>query len=127
MVDAIEANAQLVVSLAAEELGTTIAYDESGVIWLDGFIERQRERGATNNLVGTLGSYLGMCVVRSFGGRWAEVDGEWCIRFDDRNTANPFAKVAKHLANGAEDSVLSFFRMIPIVFAKFIDVPGRLS
>jgi hypothetical protein len=121
MVDRIRANAELVVSVAARQLGEAVWYDEAGVRWLDGYIQRQHEQGDPANrdgLVSTLGSFLGECIVRTFGGEWDEVDGSWCVRFDDRNGAYPFAKVAKQLDNGAEDSVLSFFTAIPVVFRR---------
>jgi hypothetical protein len=38
------------------------------------------------------------------------------VRFDAKNAAFPFAKVAKQLENGSADSVLSFFTAIPMVF-----------
>ncbi len=121
MVDRIRANAELVVSVARDQLGEKVWYDEAGVRWLDGYIQRQHEQGNPANrdgLVSTLGSYLGECIIRSFGGAWVEVDGSWCVRFDDRNAAYPFAKVGKQLENGDGDSVLSFFTIIPVVFRR---------
>lgn len=121
MVDRIRANAEQVVSAATAEVGEPVGYDEDGVRWLDEFIQDQHEQGDPADrraLVNNLGSYLGECIVRSFGGEWAEVDGSWCVRFDDRNAAYPFAKVRKHLENGAGESVLSFFTLIPVVFRR---------
>lgn len=123
----IRANAELVISLDAQQLAQTISYDEAGVLWLDGYIQRQHEEGAVANrdeLTDTLGSFLGECIVQSFGGKWAEVDGPGCVRFDDRNAAYPFAKVAKHLEHGREESVLSFFRAVPALFQR---EPGSRS
>lgn len=117
----IRANAELVVSVAAQQLGETVGYDEAGVRWLDGFMQRQHEQGSPANrdaFVGTLGSFLGECIARSFGGEWAEVDGSWCVYLDDRNAACPFAKVGKQLEHGATDSVLSFFTAIPVLFGQ---------
>ena len=119
MVDRIRSNAEMVVSVAAKQLGEGVGYDEAGVRWLDGYIQQQHEQGNPANrdgLVSTLGSFLGECIIRTFGGQWAEVAGSWCVRFDDRNAAYPFAKVGKHLEQGVEDSVLSFFTVIPVVF-----------
>ncbi|XXX75542.1 hypothetical protein WMF30_48620 [Sorangium sp. So ce134] len=119
----IRANAALVLKTARDELGQDVNYDLDGVRWLDGFIQRQHEQGRKelrDRLVSTLGSYLGECVVRTFGGEWAETDGSWCVRFDDRNAVFPFAKVQKHLESGAGDSVLGFFTLIPAVFANCI-------
>jgi hypothetical protein len=116
---AIRANAALVVSVARDQLGQELAFDVQAVRWLDGYIQRQFEVGdpsRRDGLVSTLGSFLGECIIRSFGGEWALADGSWCIRFDETNAAFPFAKVAKQLENGSVDSVLSFFTLIPIVF-----------
>lgn len=119
MEDRIRANAELVVAVARSQLGEAIGYDEDGVRWLDGFVQRRHEQGdpaERARLVSTLGSYLGECIIRSFGGEWAEIEGTWCIRFDDRNAAYPFAKVAKQLERGAEESVLGLFAAIPMLF-----------
>ncbi|WP_020474751.1 hypothetical protein [Zavarzinella formosa] len=121
MADRIRENAELVVSVARKQLAVDVGYDEAGVRWLDGYIQRQHEQGDPANrdgLTNTLGSYLGECIVRSFGGVWAEVDESWGVRFDDRNAAFPFAKVGKQLEHGAGDSVLSFFTAIPVLFPE---------
>ncbi len=121
MVDRIRANAQLVLTVARDQLDTEVGFDEAGVRWLDGYIQRQHEQGNPANregLASTLGSYLGECIIESYGGAWAEVDGSWCVRFDERNAACPFAKVGKQLEYGAEDSVLSFFTLIPVLFRR---------
>ncbi len=116
---ALEANAELVLSLARERLGQNIGYDEPGVKWLDGYVQRQYENTDLTHrmgLVDTLGSYLGKCIVETYGGSWVRVDGVWSIVFDEKNWASPFSKVEKQLTNGAEDSVHSFFTVIPLVF-----------
>lgn len=121
IVDRIRANAELVVSVAANQLGEAVGYDEAGVRWLDGYIQRQHEQGdpsKRNGLVNMLGSYLGELIIRSFGGEWTEADGTWCVQFDARNMVYPFAKAAKHLERGAEESVLSFFTFIPLMFRR---------
>jgi len=121
MPERIRANAGLVISVAREELRQEIGYDEAGVRWLDGYIKGQHDQGDPKNLdglVNTLGAYLGECIVHSFGGEWANIDGSWGIRFDERNAAFPFAKVRKQLENGAGDSVLSFFALIPAVLRR---------
>jgi hypothetical protein len=116
---AIRANAALVVSIARDQLGQELNFDEQAVRWLDGYIQRQHEAGeptSRDGLVNTLGSFLGECIIRSFGGVWAYADGSWCVRFDAKNAVFPFGKVAKQLENGSVDSVLSFFTIIPGVF-----------
>ena len=118
MIVRIRENAELVISLARKHLGRDVGFDRNGVQWLDGYIQRLHNAGtpASDNLVSTLGAYLGECIRACYGGHWAEVNGMWCVKFDDANAAFPFAKVFKQLENGAEDSVLSFFDATPLVF-----------
>ena len=77
-VENITKNAQLVLAMARDKLGQDISFDEGGVRWLDGFIQRQHEQGdpaIRGRLVSTLGSFLGECIVQCYGGEWREGDG----------------------------------------------------
>ena len=117
--DQLRHNAALVLSTARNDLDQDIGYDEAGVRWLDGYVQRLHERGDTElnaKLVSNLGSFLGECIIRSYGGVWAEIDGQWGVQFDERNAVYPFNKVSKQLESGSDDSVLSLFTMIPVVF-----------
>jgi len=121
----ISANAELVVGQLREASGMEdFGYNAESVAWLDGFIERQRVRPefagveAAERMSQTLGSFLGECVVRCYGGVWAELEGTWGVTFGGGNAAFPFNKVRKQFENGAEDSVLSWFETIPVIFAR---------
>jgi hypothetical protein len=119
MIDQIRRNAKLVQSVARDQLSVDVGFDRVAVEWLDGFVTRQHEQGSPDNvegLVSTLGSFFGECIVRTYGGKWFQDEEGWCVRFDEKNAAYPFAKVEKHLRNGPEDSVLSMFDTIPLVF-----------
>jgi hypothetical protein len=123
--EAIRYNVDLIAGIAREHLGREPDFGEATVRWLDGFIQRQHERGDAEKLVQTLGSFFGECIVRTYGGTWAKVDGRWAVRFDEKNSVFPFTKVQKHLANGSEDSVLSLFTVIPRAFrGKLPPKPG---
>ena len=120
----IRANAELVVSELRGASGMDdFGYNAESVRWLDGFIERQRVRPefageeAAGRMSQTLGSFLGECVIRCYGGEWREVDGSWAVCFDGDNAAFPFNKVRKQFANGAGDGVLGWFESIPLIFA----------
>jgi hypothetical protein len=112
-------NAELVRSMASQKLGVTANYDIEGVRWLDGFINGQH-LGASGEvkerLVQTLGSFLGECIRKTYGGEWVDDSGSLEVRFSHGNAAYPFAKVSKQLQNGAEDSVLGMFTAIPVLF-----------
>ena len=129
--DAIMANAALVLKVASELMGHDAGYDEAAVIWLDGFIEGMHDKpdSEKERLIDTLGSFLGECIRHTYGGQWrwnARLE-TWGIHFSeeaDKNAVFPFNKVRKHLLNGPDsgDSVLSLFRMIPVIFKKDLGV-----
>jgi len=125
MEDKIKQNAELVIAQMRQVSGFDFGYDAQSVAWLDGYIERQRARAdmtqeLISGLVNVFGSYLGECVIRCYGGYWENEDGHWRVSFDADNAVYPFAKVQKQFENGAEDSIKSFYEMIPIIFAAAI-------
>jgi hypothetical protein len=118
----IKLNAELVVQQLSQVSGLDFGYDAQSVAWLDGYIERQRARPditpeLVDGLVNVFGSYLGECVINCYGGRWENEDGHWRVSFDEANAVYPFAKVAKQFENGPDDSIKSFFEVIPLIFA----------
>lgn len=137
--------ADFVLSEARELTGDDeIGYNHAGVNWLDGIIQRQREVIDPKNfetLTNSFGSFLGECIIHSYGGEWTRDGEDIGVKLDGKNTrfplaktskhhengdensvagftAYPFAKVIKHLEYGDEDSVLSFFEMIPVFLRK---------
>ena len=65
-----------------------------------------------------LGCFLGECICRNFGGQWQESEYGPAVVFADGNSCFPLNKTGKHFANGADDSVLSFYQTIPILFGN---------
>ena len=125
--DAIKANAESVIAQLGPLSGMDFGYNVESVAWVDGFIENQRIRSdidenEVQGLVSTLGSFLGECIIRCYGGRWQNIKGEWCVSFDDKNAANPFGKVRKQFMHGQEDSTKKFFEMIPQLFKEPLQV-----
>jgi len=122
MEEALKANAELTIRELGPLSGLDFGYNDASVEWLEGYIERLRRSGALqtaeqrDRLAGVLGSFLGECIVRCHGGAWAQRDGGWCIAFDARNAAFPFAKIHKQMDHGPEDGIAGFFRTIPAVF-----------
>ena len=102
--------------------GIDFGYTKESVEWLEGYIERLRTSEefenieTKNRLTSVFGSFLGECIVRCYGGAWMQHEGVWCVVFDDKNIAYPFAKVAKQMDNGLEDGIASFFNIIPTIF-----------
>lgn len=120
--------AEFLVATIRKDVGVELGYDDASVEWVDGFVERQRERFRGDDaagLVNVVGSFLGECVIANFGGRWHEHEtGGWGILFDTGTAAFPFAKTSKQFANGREggDSVHSFYRTIPVILRSLDDV-----
>ena len=122
MEEQIRANAEVVVQQLRPLSGIDFGYTQESVEWLQGYIERLRNSGefdsvdVKNKLISVFGSFLGECVVRCYGGTWRQHEAGWCVAFNDDNMVFPFAKVAKQMENGLEDSVVSFFTVIPTIF-----------
>ena len=116
MEDQIKANAELVRDLMREEMGLELQYDEAGVRWLAGYIDRQRDAASESTkhmLQSVLGSYLGECICRTYGGQWFQhPEFGWGVRISDKLTAFPMNKVGKQLADADGQSVLPFFTTI---------------
>lgn len=119
--DLFRANAEMIIHQLGPLSGLEFGYNVNSVAWVDGFIEQQRTRSNPNQRpkdewITVLGSFLGECIIRCFGGQWKNVNGQWAIHFDNRNAVYPFAKVHKRFASGLEDSIEIFFKNIPILF-----------
>jgi hypothetical protein len=112
----IAANAAHVIAAFSDN---EIGFDERSVEWIDGYIERNREywdKDLRASLENTLGSFLGECIRHNFGGNWEMKEDGLAIMFDARNGVFPFNKINKQIANGAEDSISSFYTSIPLIF-----------
>lgn len=119
----IQANAELVVKTFAESNDVKLHYDEKSVEWLDGYIERNRlkwDAETAEKLSNVLGSFLGECIRRNYGGDWqmSEKGYGLGIVFSDGNVAFPFNKIKKQIENGNDDSIAGFYKTIPILFDK---------
>jgi hypothetical protein len=111
-------------ALVIEELGpisgiADFGYGPESVAWVDGYIERQRQRmsnpDAVSSLVSVLGSYLGEAIIAAAGGAWdVHERDEIGIRFPAGDWCFPFSKVAKQFASGVSEggeSILSFYNV----------------
>ncbi len=91
-----------------------IVLDRDSVVWVEGFIERQRLdfKDDHEGLVQTLGSFLGESIIAAGGGTWAKTDDDMIgVKFANGAWCFPFAKVRKQFANGLDggDSIASFY------------------
>lgn len=100
------------------ELG--IKFDGSGVKFLEGFIERNKNQipqAEWGGVINSCGAFLGQCIIDNYGGQWTLDDtGKISIAFDENNKVYPFSKVRKQFENGLVDSIHSLFIIIPTAF-----------
>jgi hypothetical protein len=118
-VEMIQANAELVIKTFAENNDVKLDYDEKSVEWMDGYIERNRlkwDAETAEKLSNVLGSFLGESIRRNYGGDWRQTENGLAIVFSDGNAAYPFNKIGKQIANGSEDSIVSFYKTIGVLF-----------
>jgi hypothetical protein len=112
VLDKLRANADLIVRVCREDRGVELTFDQAGVEWIAGYINRLRDHITPDvefGLINTLGSFVGECIIRTYGGVWVELDGEWAVQVSERIWVFPLIKVAKQFANGPEDSVAGMF------------------
>lgn len=106
----------------AKEVKTSlgIKFDKKGVKYLEGFIERtksQIDKDEWSGLITSCGAFLGQSIIEEYGGEWStEENGQISISFDENNKVFPFSKVSKQFDNGLEDSIFSFYSIIPNIF-----------
>jgi hypothetical protein len=105
----IAANAELVIRTFPD---AGLTYDGESIEWIDRYIDRNRDKwdDATKaNLASVLGSFLGECMIRTLNASWEEDDFGFAIVFSDGNRAYPLNKAGKHIADGPDDSIFSFY------------------
>lgn len=116
MFDKVRANAELVLNAFPD---ADLGYDARSVEWIDGYIERNREswgEDERNSLTSVLGSFLATCIVESLGASFDEDEYGLAVVFGDGNRAYPINKTGKHINEGSEDSILSFYRTAETLF-----------
>ena len=95
----IRANDAFVVSACQPLTDFEFSYSAGSVKWLDSYTEKIRTQRLTDaereQLVSTIGAYLGEAIIAVYGGAWSQDEFGWHIRFDEKNRAYPFNKVAK--------------------------------
>lgn len=98
-----------------------LSYDADSVKRVEEFIEQTKSHlnsDAQQGLANSMGAFLGQCIIKNYGGRWLsdEKFKTICVALPSGDRLYPFAKTAKQFENGLEDSIYSFFTVIPTVF-----------
>lgn len=122
----IRANSDLVVQHLGPHSGIVFGLNRASVAWLDGFIERQRQRPDLDDrlraaLINQLGSFLGECIVANTKGEWAWIESQKTVgvQFPGGNCVFPFNKVSKQVDNGRAggDSIVGLFDSVLVMIS----------
>jgi len=107
--------AEQFIKLIAERLEVSLGYERDSLVWVENYIERNRQTFAQmSSIEGTvnlIGAFLGECLIQRYGGHWCEHNRQWGIALAGEKSyyAFPFAKVEKQIREGLGDSVVSFY------------------
>ncbi|HEX9939004.1 MAG TPA: hypothetical protein VGB15_17820 [Longimicrobium sp.] len=95
-------------------------YGDEMIVFVDQFVEGTRpvDPELLDQYVTLIGAVLGESIIATFGGAWTATEEGWAVRFDERSQVLPFERARKHLNDGADESVLTLFRSIPLVFEQ---------
>jgi hypothetical protein len=116
--EAIRENVNLAKTVLGEQLGVKLDLDESSIKWIDEYINRNRddlEKHTRERLIDIFGSFLGESIIKNYGGTWALNNGALAVHLKGESWAFPFSKVEKQMYQGPEDSIYSFYTIIPML------------
>ena len=123
VLDEIQAHAQRILELAGSRFRAEVGYDERGVRWLDAYIEQIRgdlDPEDYEAVTPALGSFLGACVIQTYGGVWGEADDQICVRIGEKGAVFVFGRVLRQLQQGSAASVHSLFRALSPLFGETV-------
>lgn len=107
--------------------GGPAGYGDEMIAFVDQFVEGTRpvDPDLLDQYTTLIGAVLGESIIAAFGGAWAATAEGWAVRFDERSQVLPFERARKHLQDGADESVLTLFRSIPLVFEQALRRNGE--
>jgi hypothetical protein len=115
----IRENAATAIALMKREEGVDLCFDAESVALAESYIEKNRNRldaETRAHFIVVFGAFLGETVIAVHGGEWVEHEDQgWGVKTRGGIIGFPFAKVAKLIDNGPEDSISSFLRLIPAI------------
>jgi hypothetical protein len=116
----VEGNVALARQQVAQLTGAAGAPGRAGGENWDRFKDSQRampdseiDDAGRERIANMVGCYIGAALIAEYGGRWIDDGGTIGVEISPRLVVYPINKTRKHMQNGAEDSVLSMFDMVP--------------
>jgi hypothetical protein len=126
--DQIKLNAQFVIDRFGPQSGVkNFGCNDESIAYLDGFISRQigvvnKDSQTFDRFVSLFGSFLGECIVTTYGGTWVVKDSGIHIEISNQEflyITQPFQKVAQRIKVGDEESLLVYYSdVLPVVLGK---------
>jgi hypothetical protein len=126
--DQIKLNAQFVKDRFGPQSGIkNFGCNDESIAYLDGFISRQiavvnKDSQTFDRFVSLFGSFIGECIVTSYGATWVVKDNDIHIESkieDFLFITKPFQKVAQRIKVGEEENLLFYYsEVIPVLLGK---------
>ncbi|MCE1245105.1 MAG: HEAT repeat domain-containing protein [Firmicutes bacterium] len=119
IIDQIQEQAETFVKLAERKYRVKLDYSEEALVLTDDlvtiFLKLHKEHYIKAAVF--LGSYLGETIIRNLGGKWLK---DYSIKKVGKvkGNAHPITRARKRLANGTEDSLVTYYRNLKISNCK---------
>jgi hypothetical protein len=112
------ADARTFVDAVRTQLGVELAYDRSGVEWLDGYLastDEYMDAEALYGLTNLAGSFLGECIADESDGEWTLREGRRCVQFAGDDAIDPFWMVDGCLRYRRVYRAAALFEAVPAI------------
>jgi len=113
----VHSNTRRVIEGMQEELQVTLQLDADSILWLDDYINKQRDlitKDLRDQMIEGFGCYLGDSIIEVYGGRWVLHESQGlCVQLKTDAVALPFPAVARQFAPGSPSSIFAMFAKVP--------------
>ena len=106
--------ADSLIATFTEILRQPIGFDRDSLVVVDRFVTANGvSMQDDQRMIMAVGAYLGECIIVAYGGSWERDAHGFAVNLGDDFRVFPIVKALKHFQNGAEDSSLSLFDLLP--------------
>ncbi len=124
----VHSNTKLVIDGMLEEHDVTLKLDDESVLWLDKYINDQRDdltKDLRDQMVEGFGCFLGDCMIEVYDGRWVVHESQgMCVELKNESIALPFPAAARQLTPGNASSIYAMFTRAPTMGKLGKQEPG---
>ena len=105
--------AEKLVASMQQKSSPDFGYDQQSVLLLSDLITKESSTYSEQTkqiLPGIYGSYLGIAILKKYGGKWVNVKGVgYGVMIDENTIKFPFDEVLEHIEKGNAESIYAFY------------------